>query len=129
MPLSLSSGGVCRHCGAPLRHTAVDLGMSPPCETFAAADELNRMEAFYPLRAWVCDACWLVQDYVRPEQIFHEYPYFSSYSASWLQHAERYVAAVVDRVGLGPDSLVVELGSNDGYRLQYFAASGVPALG
>src|SRR5215470_11120672 len=129
--MPLSSSGVCRHCDAPLRHTVVDLGMSPLCETFPAAGELNHMEAFYPLRAWVCDACWLVQvqEYVRPEQIFHEYPYFSSYSASWLQHAERYVAAVVDRVGLGPDSLVVELGSNDGYLLQYFVASGVPALG
>jgi SAM-dependent methyltransferase len=123
--------GACRHCDAPLRHTVVDLGMSPLCETFPAADELNRMEPFYPLRAWLCDACSLVQvqEYVRPEQIFHEYPYFSSYSTSWLRHAERYVRAVVERLGLGPESLVVELGSNDGYLLQYFVASGVPALG
>jgi SAM-dependent methyltransferase len=127
----VSSGGACRHCDAPLRHTVVDLGMSPLCETFPSADELNRMEPFYPLCAWVCDACWLVQvqEYVRPEQIFHEYPYFSSYSTSWLQHAERYVRGVVQRLGLGPQSLVVELGSNDGYLLQYFATSAVPALG
>src|SRR5204862_5584412 len=104
----LSAGGVCRHCDAPLRHTVVDLGMSPLCETFPAADELNRMEPFYPLRAWVCDVCYLVQvqEYVRPEHIFDEYAYFSSYSVSWLRHAERYVAAAVDRLGLGPDSLV-----------------------
>ena len=128
----LSSGGGCRHCGAPLRHTVVDLGMSPLCETFPAADELNRMEPFYPLRVWVCDTCYLVQvqEYVRPEHIFDvEYPYFSSYSVSWLRHAERYVAGVVERLGLGGDSLVVELGSNDGYLLQYFNARGVPALG
>jgi SAM-dependent methyltransferase len=127
-----SSGGACRHCEAPLRHTVVDLGMSPLCETFPGADELNRMEPFYPLRVWVCDACYLVQvhEYVRPEHIFDiQYPYFSSYSVSWLRHAERYVDDVVGRLGLGRDSLVIELGSNDGYLLQYFVGRGVPALG
>ena len=106
--------------------------MSPLCETFPAADELNRMEPFYPLRVWVCDRCYLVQvqEYVRPEHIFDfQYPYFSSYSVSWLGHAERYVDAAVERLGLGAESLVVELGSNDGYLLQYFVARGVPALG
>jgi SAM-dependent methyltransferase len=126
------STGVCRHCHTALRHTVVDLGMSPLCETFPAADELNQMEPFYPLRVWVCDSCFLVQvqEYVGPERIFAaEYPYFSSYSVSWLQHAERYVAAASERLRLGVDSLVVELGSNDGYLLQYFVARGVPALG
>ena len=126
------SGSVCRHCAAPLTHPVVDLGMSPLCETFPAAHELNRMEPFYPLRMWVCERCFLVQveDYVGPERIFaEEYPYFSSYSTSWLRHAERYVAAIVERLDLGTDSLVVELGSNDGYLLQYFVARGVPALG
>ena len=126
------SASRCRHCASPLRNTVVDLGMSPLCETFPAADELNRMEPFYPLRMWVCETCFLVQveDYVGPERIFDDaYPYYSSYSSSWLRHAEQYVAASVDRLGLGPDSLVVELGSNDGYLLQYFVARGVPALG
>jgi SAM-dependent methyltransferase len=129
--LGVGDGGPCRHCGTPLRHTVVDLGMSPLCETFPAADELDRMEPFYPLRVWVCADCYLVQvqEYVAPERIFDEYPYFSSYSVSWLRHAERYVETVVARLGLGPDSLVVEVGSNDGYLLQYFLARGVPAIG
>ena len=128
----LSAGGVCRHCRTPLRHTVVDLGMSPLCETFPAAEELDRMEPFYPLRVWVCHECFLVQvpQYVRPERIFDAvYPYFSSYSVSWLRHAERYVAGAIERLALGAESLVVELGSNDGYLLQYFVARGVPALG
>jgi SAM-dependent methyltransferase len=130
-PARATSDARCRHCRAILRHVVVDLGMSPLCETYPAADELNRMEPFYPLVVWVCDQCFLVQvqEYVGPEQIFDEYAYFSSYSVSWLRHAERYVAAAVDRLGLGPDSFVVELGSNDGYLLQYFLARGVPALG
>jgi SAM-dependent methyltransferase len=122
---------VCRHCEASLEHAVVDLGMSPLCETFPSADQLNQMEPFYPLKALVCQSCFLVQvqEYVRPEHIFDEYPYFSSYSVSWLGHMERYAASVVERLGLGPDSFVVELGSNDGYLLQYFAALGVPAMG
>jgi len=105
--------------------------MSPLCETFLAPKQLDRMEAFYPLRVYVCDACLLVQlqQYVSPEEIFSEYPYFSSYSTSWLQHAEAYVQAMTERLGLGQDSLVVELGSNDGYLLQYFVARGIPVLG
>jgi hypothetical protein len=105
--------------------------MSPLCETFLASEDLNRMEPFYPLRVWVCDRCFLVQvqEYVPPEAIFNDYAYFSSYSTSWLRHVERYVEAVTERLGLGPESLVVELGSNDGYLLQYFGARGVPSLG
>ncbi len=121
----------CLFCAAPLRHTFVDLGMSPLCESFLAADQVNQMEPFYPLHAQVCERCFLVQvqEYVRPEAIFTEYAYFSSYSDSWLAHAQAYVAMITARLGLTAASTVVELGSNDGYLLQYFVAGGIPVLG
>lgn len=121
----------CRFCDAPLRHTFTDLGMSPPCESFLARDQLNVMEPFFPLHARVCEHCFLVQleEYVSPESIFSEYAYFSSYSDSWLAHARRYTERMLDRFQLGAESLVVELASNDGYLLQYFRARGVPVLG
>ena len=121
----------CRFCGSALHHTFVDLGMSPPCETYPASDELHRMEAFYPLHVFVCDECLLVQldEYVAPESIFTEYAYFSSYSDSWLAHAKAYTEKMVDRLQLGANSLVVELASNDGYLLQYFVEQGIPVLG
>jgi len=105
--------------------------MSPLCESFLSADELDRMEPFYPLRVLVCGACWLVQlgEYVRVESIFSDYAYFSSYSDSWLEHAKTYVEMMTDRFALGPKSRVVELASNDGYLLQYFVAKGIPSLG
>jgi len=122
---------VCRFCSAPLTHTFVDLGMSPLCESFLAADQLDRMEPFYPLHVRVCDRCWLVQleAYVGGEEIFTDYAYFSSYSTSWLAHAERYTDAMIARFGLEAKSFVVELASNDGYLLQYFVARKVPCLG
>jgi SAM-dependent methyltransferase len=121
----------CRFCGTALRHTFTNLGMSPPCENFLTADQLNRMEAFYPLHVFVCEECFLVQleEYVSPESIFTEYAYFSSYSDSWLAHAKAYTEQMVDRFRLGSGSLVVELASNDGYLLQYFVQKGVPVLG
>jgi hypothetical protein len=123
--------GTCRFCGAPLSRTFVDLGMSPLCESYLAADALNRMEAFYPLHVFVCERCWLVQlqEYVSREAIFCDYAYFSSYSDSWLAHARRYADLMVERFGLGPDHLVVEVASNDGYLLQYFVQRGIPVLG
>ena len=121
----------CRFCQAPLRHTFVDLGMSPLCESYLTAEQLNRMEAFYPLHVMVCQECYLVQlgDYVSPEHIFTEYAYFSSYSDSWLKHSWGYVDMISQRLALGGRSLVVELASNDGYLLQYFVQKGIPALG
>ena len=121
----------CRFCAAPLRTTFADLGMSPLCETFLRAEELNRMEPFYPLRVWVCDRCFLVQlqEYVSPSDIFTEYAYFSSYSTSWLKHAKDYVEMAAVRFALGAKSRVVEIASNDGYLLQYFVEKGVPVLG
>jgi hypothetical protein len=124
-------GYPCRFCAAPVTRVVCDLGMSPLCESFLTAGERNQMEPFYPLRADVCERCWLVQleSYVAPEAIFTEYAYFSSYSDSWVRHAERYAKVAADRLGLGPGSLVVELASNDGYLLQHFVAMGVPVLG
>jgi hypothetical protein len=121
----------CRFCGAPLTQTLVDLGMSPLCESFLRADQLDDMEPFYPLHAEVCGECFLVQvpEYVQPDGIFTEYAYFSSYSDSWLRHAETYVDAITERLGLDESSFVVELASNDGYLLQYFLGRGPKVLG
>jgi hypothetical protein len=121
----------CRFCGAPLTTTFVDLGMSPLCQSVVLPGRLDLPEVFYPLHARVCDACLLVQlpEYVPPEEIFTEYAYFSGYSDSWVAHARRYVEAMIERYGLGGDSLVVEIASNDGYLLQHFVERSVPVLG
>jgi SAM-dependent methyltransferase len=105
--------------------------MSPLCESYISAEQLNQMEPFYPLHVWVCDQCFLVQleSYVSAEHIFAEYAYFSSYSDSWLKHSSDYVDMITKRLGLGRQSLAVELASNDGYLLQYFVNKGIPALG
>jgi hypothetical protein len=105
--------------------------MSPLCESFLSADQLNRMEAFYPLHVYVCDSCLLVQleEYVSPESIFSDYAYFSSYSTSWLDHAKRYVDKMVKELSLTANSQVVEVASNDGYLLQYFLPHGIRPLG
>ncbi len=125
------TGGPCRFCGTELHQQFVDLGMSPLSESFVPADELNSMEAFFPLKVWVCGECFLVQlqEYVTPEDIFREYAYFSSYSTAWLQHASDYVEAMTQRFAMGSDSLAVELASNDGYLLQYFVERDIPVLG
>jgi SAM-dependent methyltransferase len=121
----------CRFCNCNLTRTFVDLGMSPLCESFLTAEQLNQMEPFYPLHVYVCEDCLLVQlqEYVRPETIFTEYAYFSSYSDSWLQHAKTYTEMMVERFNIGAQSQVVELASNDGYLLQYFVQKGIPVLG
>jgi hypothetical protein len=121
----------CRFCSTKLEDTVVDLGMSPLCETFLAADQLDQMEPFYPLHVWVCRKCFLVQlsEYVTPEHIFTEYAYFSSFSSAWLKHAEDYVATMSQRLELNERSFVVELASNDGYLLQYFVKRNIPCLG
>ena len=121
----------CRFCDEPLDHVFADLGTSPLCESFVDPARAHEAEPFYPLVARVCGSCWLVQleEFVSPEAIFTDYAYFSSFSESWLDHARRYVDMVVERFGLGPSSRVVELASNDGYLLQYFAPHAVPVLG
>ncbi len=121
----------CRFCAAELKTTFVDLGMSPPCQTHIEPRDLNSMERFYPLHAWVCETCFLVQleEYVTPDQIFSDYAYFSSYSDSWVEHARRYTDLVTQRFGLNGKSLVNEIASNDGYLLQHFVAKNIPCLG
>ncbi len=121
----------CRLCGASLTRTFVDLGMSPLCESYVSAGNLDAVEKFYPLHVRICDSCLLVQlpAYVSGEDIFSDYAYFSSYSDSWVAHAKRYADAMTARLGLGSDSLVTEVASNDGYLLQHFLAAGIPVLG
>lgn len=121
----------CRFCASQLKVTFVDLGMSPLCQTHIEPDELNAMERFYPLHAWVCGNCFLVQleEYVSPDEIFSDYDYFSSYSDSWVEHARRYTEMVTQRFALGEKSLVMEIASNDGYLLQHFVAKNIPCLG
>jgi len=121
----------CRFCEAPLNHLLVDLGMSPLCESYVPADKLNSMEPFYPLHVYVCERCFLVQleEYVAPQDIFSEYAYFSSYSTSWRQHAKAYTDKMRRELRLDQRSLVVEIGSNDGYLLEHFVQAGVPVLG
>ena len=121
----------CRFCNTELRHIFVDLGMSPPCESYLRIDQLNQMEPFYPLNVYVCANCFLVQlpEYVNPEEIFSDYAYFSSYSDTWLRHSETYTEMIIERLQLQERSHVIEVASNDGYLLQYFVARGVPVLG
>jgi hypothetical protein len=123
--------GLCRLCHAPLTTSFVDLGMSPLCESFLTADHIDQMEPYYPLHALVCDECFLVQlhEYVKPEHIFTEYAYFSSYSTSWVEHARRYCEMMKARFDLGFKSQVFEIASNDGYLLQHFLPLGVPVTG
>jgi SAM-dependent methyltransferase len=127
----VTTGLACRFCAAPLTETFVDLGMSPLSNAFVAPERAFAMEKFYPLHAFVCGACRLVQlpAVESPEAIFDDYLYFSSYSDTWLRHAEAYAAAMVARLGLSGQSLVVEIASNDGYLLQYFRGAGIPVLG
>lgn len=125
------SGRGCLSCGSTDLHSVVDLGMSPLCESYVPADRLNSMEPFYPLHAFVCGACCLVQldEYVSREDIFTEYAYFSSYADSWVQHMKQYADTISQRLGLTRDSFVIEVASNDGYLLQHFVAAGIPVLG
>jgi SAM-dependent methyltransferase len=121
----------CRFCGVGLQRTFVDLGMSPLCETYPSTGDLKRGEVYYPLHVYVCDQCFLVQleQYESAENIFSDYPYFSSYSDSWLKHSENYCDKMIRRLGLNGQSFVVEVASNDGYLLQYFVRRSVPVLG
>jgi hypothetical protein len=121
----------CRLCSAELRHTFVNLGMSPPCESYLTAAQLDTAERFYPLHVRVCESCLLVQlpAYVAPEDVFSDYAYFSSYSDSWVAHARRFVDEATAKFGLGSESFLVEVASNDGYLLQHSVARGIRSLG
>jgi len=126
-----ATGFRCRLCDAPLRHTFADLGVSPLCQTHVAPDRLAQPERFYPLHAMACEHCFLVQlpAFVPPDEIFGEYAYFSSYADALVRQAREYCEAMIARLGLGADSRVFEVASNDGYLLQHFVARGVPCLG
>ena len=131
-PRSVGSPGLrCRFCNSRLQTTFVDLGMSPLCESFLRADQLDRMEPFYPLHVYVCENCLLVQlgEYVPPKEIFEEYAYFSSFSDSWVRHAEEYTEKIIGRFGIDARWKVVELASNDGYLLQHFVRKNIPCMG
>lgn len=122
----------CRHCGSELHLNFLDLGSAPPSNAYLSHEALSAPETWYPLRLLVCETCWLVQteDHAGREQLFtNDYAYFSSMSTSWLDHAQRYVGDMVQRLGLGPHSTVVEIAANDGYLLQYVAQAGIPCYG
>ncbi len=122
----------CRHCGTLLHRVFIDLGHQPPSNAYLLQDRLGAPEVTFPLKAYVCEECWLVQlpAHAAADALFTaDYAYFSSVSKSWVAHAERYVAAMVKRFGLTPKSFVIEVASNDGYLLQFVAGRGIPCLG
>jgi hypothetical protein len=122
----------CRHCGAQLTHTFLDLGFAPPSNAYLSQTDLSKPEKYYPLKIKVCDQCWLVQteDYAQADELFSpEYAYFSSTSSGWLAHAKRYAEKMTEELGLNANSLVIEVASNDGYLLKNFLAAGIPCLG
>ena len=121
----------CRFCNASLQDIFIDLGVSPLANSYLTQAQLGQMEPFYPLRAYVCNRCFLVQleEFESPDHIFSSYAYFSSYSDTWLQHARMYTEMIVKRFGLDGQGQVIEIASNDGYLLQYFIARGIPVLG
>ena len=129
--LVTAAAPACRFCSAPLTQTFVDLGLSPLANSLLTQEDLSREEPRYPLHAYVCGECLLVQlaEHASPQEIFEDYVYFSSYSDSWVEHARRYVEQMIDRFGFDADSSVVEIASNDGYLLQWFLERGVPVLG
>ena len=122
----------CRHCGAPLRHTFLDLGFTPPSNAYLTQADLSKPEKYYPLKIKVCDQCWLVQteDYAQAEELFSsDYAYFSSTSSGWLAHAKQYAKKMTDELELNSKCLVIEVASNDGYLLKNFLSAGIPCLG
>lgn len=122
----------CRFCKSELQHVFIDLSNSPASNSFLSKEQLNEPEVFYPLKVYTCQQCFLVQvdEYKKSDAIFNsEYVYFSSYSASWLQHAKTYAELMTQRFGLNTTSKVIEIASNDGYLLQYFHQNNIPVLG
>lgn len=122
----------CRHCGAPLTHTFLDLSFAPPSNAYLTQADLSKPEKYYPLKIKVCDQCWLVQteDYAQADELFSpEYAYFSSTSSGWLAHAKLYAEKMTRELGLNAQSLVIEVASNDGYLLKNFVAAGIPCFG
>jgi SAM-dependent methyltransferase len=121
----------CRFCGEPLEITFADLGMQPLCQTYLLPEQLTQMEAFYPLHVYFCKECFLVQleASITPEEIYKQYAYFSSHSRGWMKHIREYATMIIDELGLDNQSQVIEIGSNDGYLLQFFKKQNIPVLG
>ncbi|MFC0348371.1 methyltransferase domain-containing protein [Undibacterium danionis] len=122
----------CRHCSTQLNLACLDLGTAPPSNSYLTQAQLSLPESYFPLRLLLCESCFLVQteDFAQRESLFTEdYAYFSSYSSSWLAHAENYVQTMQQRFGLTDQSMVVEVAANDGYLLQYVQARGIPCYG
>ncbi|MDH3236448.1 MAG: methyltransferase domain-containing protein, partial [Alphaproteobacteria bacterium] len=128
---NIEAAGLCRFCGAALTETMVDLGETPLANSYIAPDKADCLEPRFPLHVYVCGTCFLAQlpAHETPDAIFGDYAYFSSYSQSWLDHAERYAEAMIERFEINPTNRVVEIASNDGYLLQFFKARGIPVLG
>lgn len=123
---------ICRFCGNKLSYEFIDLVNAPPSNAFLTKEQLNEPEVFYPLKLFVCDACFLVQidEYKKSSDIFNtEYAYFSSFSTTWLSHAKSYTEMMIDRFGYDQNSQIIEIASNDGYLLQYFQEKRIPSLG
>ncbi|MGE5145579.1 MAG: methyltransferase domain-containing protein [Candidatus Eiseniibacteriota bacterium] len=129
--LQLAPAGSCRFCGAALTESVVDLGRSPPANAYLTAEELGRPEPSFPLHAYVCGTCLLVQlqDFQSPDELFGDYAYFSSYSDTWMKHVERYCDDMIRRFDLRAQHRVIEIASNDGYLLQFFSERGIPVMG
>jgi hypothetical protein len=121
----------CRFCGEPLESTFADLGVQPLCESYLSKDQLNKMEAFYPLHVYFCKRCFLVQleESITPQEMYAHYAYFSSSSKGWLKHSENFAEMIINKLRLSANSQVVEIASNDGYLLQFFAQRSIPVLG
>lgn len=122
----------CRHCHHETTHSFVDLGSSPPSNAYLTTATLNKPEKWFPLKVMVCDHCWLVQteDFADAHELFDaDYAYFSSFSSSWLVHAQHYVESMVERFKLDSNARVIEVAANDGYLLQYVQAKNIPCLG
>ncbi len=128
----INTSSKCRFCNNKLEHSVINLGMSPLCQKHVKPENANDMEKFYPLHAFICNKCWLMQleEFATPDEIFaDEYAYFSSYSESWLNHARKYTEMMTERFAINNEKLVVEIASNDGYLLQWFVQKGIPVLG
>ncbi len=127
----IANHDACRFCQNPLEHSFCDLGLTPLSNSYLSKDELEKGEMFYPLHAYVCSHCYLVQvkQYELPQNIFSDYAYFSSYSDSWLKHCQFYALKMIDRWKLDSSKQVIEIASNDGYLLQYFKERAIPVLG
>lgn len=121
----------CRFCNSPLKYAFVDLGVSPQANTYISAKELAAVEAFYPLHVYVCSSCFLVQvgEIKSPKKIFYDYAYFASYSDGWLEHSSTFAHIAIEQYGLNSSSMVVEIGSNDVFLLNYIDKAGIPVLG